>query len=111
MLDKLDLDLKGKPKQKATLHSIIAGSIRPNARLAKSHEKKPRCRCGAVKEDIQHVFNECADHAKIREEYEEAIQKMARQDGETQEQMLKLLQSKTFQACGITPECRKLIAW
>ena len=79
--------------------------------IARSHDHKPRCRCGAVKEDIQHVFNSCKDHDKIREDYEEAIQKVARQDGETQEQMLKVLESKTFQNCGIAPECEKLIRW
>ena len=93
------------------MHSIIAGSIRPNARLARSHGHKPKCRCGAAKEDIQHVFNCCIDHEKMREKYDELIQKVARQGGETQEQMLKVMQSKTFQTCGITPECDKLIRW
>ena len=96
------------PKRKATLHSIIAGSIRPNARLARSHGFKPMCRCGAEKEDIQHVFNSCTDHSQIRDKYEALIQKAARQDGETQEQMLIVLQSKTFKNCGIAPECEKL---
>ena len=75
------MELKDNNKHKTTLHSIMAGSIRPNARLARSHGHKPKCRCGAAKEDIQHVFNWCTDHDKIREEYEELIQRVARQDG------------------------------
>ena len=104
----VDLD-HGNLKHMATLQSIMAGSIRPNARLAKSHGLTPKCRCGADKEDSQHVFNECKDHAQIRDKYDKLIQKVARQDGETQEHMLKVLESKTFQNCGITPECEKLI--
>ena len=50
-------------------------------------------------------------HTHIREKYEELIQKVARQDGETQEQMLKVLQCQNFKNCGITPECDKLLQW
>lgn len=66
-MEELDFELDKNPKHKATLHSIMAGSIRPNARPAKSHGHKPKCRCGAEKEDVKHVFNSCPDHAHIRE--------------------------------------------
>ena len=89
----------------------MAGSIRPNARLARSHGFKPKCRCGAEKEDIQHVFNNCTDHSQIRDKYDALTHKVARQDGKTQEQLLNVMQSKTFKTCGIAPECEKLIQW
>ena len=111
VLQELDLELDKNPKHKATLHSIMAGSIRPNARITHSHGLKPSCRCGAEKEDVQHVFNHCPDHNHIREKYDEAIQKVARQDGETQEQILKVLQNQALQNCGIMPECEKLVRW
>lgn len=110
-LQELDLDLEENPKHKATLHSIIAGSIRPNARLSKSHGLKPACRCGAEREDVQHVFNSCPDHEHIRNKYDDLIQRVARQDGETQDQLLNVLQHQTFQHCGIAPECEKLVKW
>ena len=66
VLQELDLELDKNPKNRTALHSIVAGSIRPNARLARSHGVKPRCRCGAEKEDVQHVFNTCPDHEHIR---------------------------------------------
>ena len=111
VLQELDLELGKNPKHKATLHSIMAGSIRPNARSAHSHGVKPCCRCGADKEDVQHVFNQCPDHNQIRQKYDDAIQKVARQDGETQTQMLELLQNQALQNCGIMPECEKLTKW
>ena len=67
VFQELDLDLDNNRKQRATLHSIMAGSIRPNARLAKSHNLMPKCRCGAEKEDVQHVFNNCPDQTQITE--------------------------------------------
>ena len=101
VLEELDLELDKKPKHRATLHSIMAGPIRPNARLAKSHGYMPKCRCGAEKEDVQHVFNIRPDHAHIRDKYEDLIQKVARQDGDTQEQLLTVLQSPTFKKCAL----------
>ena len=62
----IDLDFKVDFKAKATLHSILAGSIRTNSRLARSHGLKPQCRCGAEREDVQHVFDDCPDHNHIR---------------------------------------------
>ena len=111
VLHALDLEIKTNPKHKATLHSILAGSIRPNARMAKSHSFKPMCRCGAEKEDVQHVFNDCENHSHIREEYDTHIQKVARQDESTQESILGVLKSNTFRNCGIVPECELLQKW
>ena len=82
VLDEVGLE-PDNPKHMATLQSILAGPIRPNARLPKSHGLTPKCRCGADKEDSQHVFNECKDHAQIRDKYDILIQKVARQDGKT----------------------------
>lgn len=84
VLEELDLELNKNQKHRATLHNIMAGSIRPNARLARSHGFKPRCRHGAEKEDVQHVFGHCPDHAHIKDKYDNLIQKVARQHGETQ---------------------------
>ena len=68
VLQELDLELDKVPKHRAILNSIMIGTIRPNARLAKSHVLKPKCRCGAEKEDVQHVFNDCPDHLQISED-------------------------------------------
>ena len=54
--EELDLDLEANPKSKAVLHNILAGSVRANSRLTKSHGVKPLCRCGAGHKDIAHVF-------------------------------------------------------
>lgn len=66
VLDEVDLE-SSNPKHMATLQSIMAGSIRPNTRLTKPHGLTPKCRCGADKEDSQHVFIECKDHSQIRD--------------------------------------------
>lgn len=111
VLDDVGLELDKNPKHRATPHSIMAGCIRPNARLAKSHGLTPKCRCGAEKEDVQHGVGCCPDHAHIRGKYESLIEQVARQDGETQEQLLTILQSQTFKKCGIITESEQLIQW
>lgn len=110
-MTELDLDFDTNPKQRATLHSILVGSVRPNARLAKSHGIKPHCRCGAEKEDVQHLFGNCPDHAHIRQKYGQLIQQVAWQDGETKDQILPIWESQTFLNCGIIQESEQLIRW
>ena len=50
----VDTKMKENPLDKAILESILAGSIRGNERLSKSHKIAAACRCGAPKEDTAH---------------------------------------------------------
>ena len=107
----IDLDFKKEPKARATLHSILAESIRPNARLAHSHELSPACRCGCVREDVQHVFEACEDHRSIRQTYDNAMCQETSRDAETRQQLQQLVASPTFQTCGFLPARPEMVAW
>lgn len=65
----LDLDFKEDRSAESALDSILAASIRPNARLCKSHSVQQTCRCGGVNEDVEHVLCHCPDHSHIRDTY------------------------------------------
>ena len=82
-MDAVDLDLKKEATAKATLQSILAGSVRPNSRLARSRGLPQSCRCGCHKEDIQHVFQECDGHRAIRDRYDGLINVELNRDVET----------------------------
>ena len=109
--EEVDLDIQGDFKNKATLHSIMAGSIRPNGRVARSHGLTPNCRCGAEKEDVGHVFGHCQDHQVIRQKYQKLIEQEVNRDAETKAQLRPILLNQTFANCGIVPDCHKLIEW
>ena len=68
---------------KLTVESIIAGSIRPNCKLATSHKLPAKCRCGKDIEDLEHVFFECAQYTHIRQKYEPRIMTEISRDAET----------------------------
>ena len=93
------------------MHSILAGSVRANSRLAKSHGLKPQCRCGAEHEDVAHVFRDCPDHQHIRTTYQELLSNEARHDIETKDAAKTLPDNEIFQLCGIVPESSQLIQW
>ena len=107
----IDIDFKKEPKARATFQSILAGSIRPNARLSHSHLLSAACRCGHQREDVQHVFKTCQDHVAIRDKYDRAISQEISRDVETRHQLQKLTNSPTFDTCGIMPAMPELVAW
>ena len=92
-----------------TVEGIIAGSVRPNSRLAKSHKMSAKCRCGKDREDLDHVFDECEDHRDIRAKYQQRIDKEVERDAETRQELKDLLSNPVFRTCGIAPESPELL--
>ena len=83
--DLLDLDVKTYAFSKIILESILAGSVRGNARRSNSHGTSAKCRCGAEGEDQEHIFHKCPHTKELRAPYEDAINEIVDKSGQIQQ--------------------------
>lgn len=104
----LDLDLKANSLDKVTIDSILAGSVRGNARMEHLHGISAKCMCGTFKEDQAHIFHDRPNTEAIRKPYRDAIQAVVQESVYTRQGWEDMFKSTAFHICGLVPECKEL---
>ena len=104
----MDLSFKENPIDKVTLDSILAGSIRGNARLQHSHGIMAKCMYGTPKEDQEYIFHQCPNLEEVRKPYREAIQAVVQESAYTRQGLEDLVRNNAFRNCGLVPESEGL---
>ena len=100
------INFKEDLNKRQRLESIMAGSIRPAARLKKSKlvesEKCPWCQC--EKETQEHVFWECPEFRETRKKFVDAIELVICEYGPGAHELKELIKLPCFRNCGIANE-------